>query len=151
MRNAQIIAAYAIGVAAILGIGATAIGDVYNRTGKEDRELDAAINRILAQQAERREMLKANRMAAVTAPKSASQATAATAASAGETTGAAPRIARERVAEDADPSQAEERKKVARTHPNAKARRGSPNGLQFIPAAFASIPKFTAYTLLGFR
>jgi hypothetical protein len=148
MRNAEIIAAYAIGVVAIISIGATAIGDVYNRTGKEDRELDAAINRILAQQAERRELIKANRMAAVAAPKSASQSATR---SASETTGAAPRIARERGVPEPDSADPEERKKVARTHPNAKQRRGSPNGLHFIPAAFASIPKFTAYTLLGFR
>jgi hypothetical protein len=147
MRNSGICAAYAITVAAIFGMGATAIGDVRKRAVREDRDLDAAINRIIEQKKEQRaQALAAN--AAVPAKGSVT---------APQTTGfGASQIAVRDPAvlpkpRPAEPVHLEERKKIARAHPNVRHRSRNPHGLHFIPAAFASLPKFTAYTLLGFR
>ena len=152
MRNAAIIGGYALAILAIIGTGVAAIGNVTERSVKEERELDAAIDRILAQQRERRALLQA----AKTNPSTSVKGYAASApqASPRETLGMAAQ-AEALPPDDKKPEGArvtERNKQLARVHPNARRRQqGRNTSVHFLPAAFAQIPKFTVHTLLGFR
>ena len=178
MRSGVIIVGiYAVAMAAIGVVVTAAFSDARERSLKETRELDAAIDQIVARQMARRATLKQAALAGT--PDSNSTNTASspptgalalgpatsaipTAAISG-TTGQAPRIVTGQTqatlqasiqanAAERERAQALDRKPaLARVRPVKSRQARPPNVVTFVPAAFASVSKFAVHTVVGLR
>lgn len=135
MRYANVLVGYFAVTFAVLGIAGAGIGNLNGMTAKQNRELDAEINRLVAQHNERKQLVALADKSG--GPRSSSR----------ETTGSA--------GQDSGESQRQLAAKNATSASVVTARRsgrrGRNNSEHFIPLAFTSLPKFTAYNLLGLR
>jgi hypothetical protein len=136
---------YGLAISAVVGVGVVAIGDFNGASAKQRRELDAAIDQIVDQHNERKALI------ARSGPPVAAMAAA-------ETTGSLAR--RGKTADTV--SHAEERHStlaldqgpIEPPKATAKGRKREARARghrHFLPFSFASLPKFTAYTLFGLR
>ena len=163
MRNLGFIAGFSIAILVFAGIGVAAFADMRERTLKEDRELDAAIDRIVAQQNAKRAAAKlALARAEAEAGMARAQASGRDLQDArGEVkpqpVGPGSREAKTRVADvsreaNEAPQIDERRATLGRVKPRAKRQHGrSQNSVHFLPTALASVPKFAVYQLLRLR
>jgi hypothetical protein len=172
-RNIGAIAGFSIAIMAFAGVGVAAFADMRERTLKEDRELDAAIDRIVAQQNAKRAAAKLALARAAEVQMASAHASAQDLRDAklqdskpqdlkahdfrGESRDARIRIAADTtgaVARDMSegPQIDERRTTLGRVKPRAKRQNGrSQNSVHFLPTALASVPKFAVYQLLRLR
>jgi len=145
--------AYVAAVLLIVAVGVTAIGDLRSAAAKQKRELDASIDQIVEQHKERKALVaKADTSGAGEPRLAAAQTTGS--GKTGEPAKAAHPAARKstlaleenypeaKSAEVRSPAEVKSPKK------QRQVRTGS-SRQHFLPSGFASLPKFTAYSLLG--
>ncbi len=166
-RNIGAIAGFSIAIMAFAGVGVAAFADMRERTLKEDRELDATIDRIVAQQNAKRAAAKLALARAAEVQMASAQASAHDIQEARnpnskpESKGVESREAKTRMPDstatiprDANeaPQIDERRATLGHVKPRAKRQNGrSQNSVHFLPTALASVPKFAVYQLLRLR
>jgi hypothetical protein len=137
-----LITGYAAVVTVMLGVVGSAINQQRQLTLQQNRDVDAAINQIVAKHQERK------RLAALgLAPPATQVAYSHRRAPSAETTGSA--VGEAAAADSLPPTEA---KPLAVLQSTKKAgRRAGRKHDHFLPTALATLPKLTTYTLLGLR
>jgi hypothetical protein len=131
MRYSTTLCGYACAVLAVAGVAFASVAHEKEMTARQKRDLNVAIDRIVADHNERKRLAVAVRY-----EPQISQ----------ETDGAA--------SKETPEAQGREGQDAALTVVQSTKRPGRRAGRRhdhFLPLAFASLPKFTAYTLLGLR
>jgi hypothetical protein len=133
MRYLTVLAGYFILIFSVFGIAGAGISNLNEMSVKQNRELDAEINRMVAEHNDRKLLV------AFEGERGHGRKAAAR-----ETTGSA--------IPDSDATrQAAKNATSASVITSKRLGRRGRNRDHFIPLAFASLPKFTAYTLFGPR
>lgn len=141
--------AYTTAVMVIFAVGAAAIGDLHSAGAKQKRELDAAIDQIVEQHKERRALMAK----ADTSERHAAAETTGSAAREGKSPAARSTARRTMLALEENNPEAkagdQKSEAEAKTQKRQRQVRSASGRQHFLPFGFASLPKFTAYTLLG--
>jgi hypothetical protein len=131
MRYITALVGYFVLIFSVFGIAGAGISNLNEMTARQNRELDAEINRMVAEHNERKLL--------------------ALAPDGQRGHGAKARMAAQETNGTATSDSAEAPRQVATRNTTKNLGRHGRNHDHFIPLAFASLPKFTAYTLFGPR
>jgi peptidoglycan hydrolase CwlO-like protein len=142
MRYVEARVGYFAMVLAVLGIATVAVFDLYASSAKANRDLDAEIDRIIAQQQQKKRLAALAAQPEATGPVTLTAASGAELARAEELSGSLDEndVAREEAAEKKAQTAAQTSKR-----PGRRGRRD-----HFLPAAFTNLPKFAATTASSF-